>query len=198
MTTVLTASSTAMAPFFCSANGESGTKTLPGSGRRSCGRAMPRGRSLRGPLDPSSMTSHASRISIFSAPMQTTTPRSNASARTEHTVQRGDPNRQSYLKASARTHSGLRSGPNTTGEQCFAVRAKRTAKGGKRKAKALPCVDARQRAHGNVLSSNGFFAVRFSRTARQRPLPCVYFFAVRQISLPCQTSLPCVLPYCRA
>jgi hypothetical protein len=84
----------------------------------------------------------------------------------------------------------------TTGEQCFAVRAKRTAKGEKRKAKALPCVDARQRAHGNVLPGNGFFAVRFSRTARQRPLPCVYFFAVRQTSLPCHTSLPCVLPHC--
>jgi hypothetical protein len=61
----------------------------------------------------------------------------------------------------------------TTGEQCFAVRAKGTAKGGKRTAKPLPCADARQRAHGNVLPGNEFFAVRFSRTARQRSLPCV-------------------------
>jgi hypothetical protein len=38
-----------------------------GSGRRSCGRAMPRGQSLRGPLDPSSMTSHASRITVVRA-----------------------------------------------------------------------------------------------------------------------------------
>jgi hypothetical protein len=48
---------------------------------------------------------------ISNGPTQTTNPRMNASARTEHTAQRDDPNRQSCLEASARTHSGLRFGP---------------------------------------------------------------------------------------
>jgi hypothetical protein len=43
--------------------------------------------------------------------MQTTTLRPNESARIEHMAQRGDPNRQSCPKASTRTHSGLRFGP---------------------------------------------------------------------------------------
>jgi hypothetical protein len=49
----------------------------------------------------------------------------------------------------------------TAGIVAFAVRDKGTAKDPEHTAKSLPCVDARQRAHGNVLSGNGFFAVRF-------------------------------------
>jgi hypothetical protein len=56
----------------------------------------------------------------------------------------------------------------TTGIVLFAVWAKRTAKALEDMTKSLPCVAAWQHAHGNVLPGNGFFAVRFIKTARQR------------------------------
>jgi hypothetical protein len=58
------------------------------------------------------------------------------------------------------------------------VRHPGTAKGPKRTAKALPCVDARQRAHGSVANGNALFAVRRAAHARQRTLPCVAIVAV--------------------
>jgi hypothetical protein len=74
----------------------------------------------------------------------------------------------------------------TTGKRSVAVRGARTAKGRKRTAKPLPCVDARQRAHDNAI-----FAVHRAIYARQRPLPCLASVAVRIAVLPCKETLPC-------
>jgi hypothetical protein len=80
----------------------------------------------------------------------------------------------------------------TTGNGGFAVRHSGTAKDTIRTATALPCVDARQRTHGSVISGNGFVAVRRARNRRQslcrgmKSLPCALG------SLPCCRALPCV------
>ena len=72
-----------------------------------------------------------------------------------------------------------------------------TAKGDIRTAKALPCVDARQRPHGEGLPGKGFFAVRLHQNARQSlcraasSLPSATTrrravdVAVRRLHLPC-------------
>ena len=85
----------------------------------------------------------------------------------------------------------------TTGDTGFAVRPNCTAKGDIRTAKALPCVDARQRPHGEGLPGKGFFAVRLHHTARQilcraaSSLPSATTrrravgVAVRRVRLPC-------------
>jgi hypothetical protein len=79
----------------------------------------------------------------------------------------------------------------TTGNGSFAVRQPGTAKGPKRTVTALPCVDARQRAHGSVANGNAFFAVRLATYARQKPLPCPRIVVVRISTLPCVKILPC-------
>jgi hypothetical protein len=73
----------------------------------------------------------------------------------------------------------------TTGNGGFAVRHHDTAKGTIRTATALPCVDARQRAHDSVISGNVFVAVRHARNRRQS-------LCRGRISLPCVLGpLPC-------
>jgi hypothetical protein len=86
----------------------------------------------------------------------------------------------------------------TTGEQCFAVRHLGTLKGLKRTAKALPCVDARQRWHGSVANGNALFAVRCAVYARQRPLPCQASFAVRVVCFVVPRSIAMRRQGCRA
>jgi hypothetical protein len=56
-----------------------------------------------------------------------------------------------------------------TGEQCFAVRAYRTAKTSNRTAKALLCVHARQHRHDKARLGNEDFAVRLANTGTAKP-----------------------------
>jgi hypothetical protein len=87
----------------------------------------------------------------------------------------------------------------TTGEQCFAVRAYRTAKASNRTTTTLPCVHARQRRHGKVVLGNEDVAVRLAKMARQKALPCVparcraLLLCRASPPLPCANSLPCVV-----
>jgi hypothetical protein len=76
----------------------------------------------------------------------------------------------------------------TTGKRSVAVQGARMRKP---TAKPLPCVDARQRAHGNVANGNAIFAVRRVIYARHRPLPCLASAAVRIAALPWKETLPC-------
>jgi hypothetical protein len=65
------------------------------------------------------------------------------------------------------THSEV---TTTTGNGFVAVRHAGTAKGINDTAKALSCVDTRQRPHNNAISGNGSFAVRHGSALA--PLSC--------------------------